>query len=279
MRLTVHATATGFLDAVQDVLMRAEAANNLILGIAGRVANGHSYGQETPYFISVMDDDELVAVAVRTPPHPVIVHCEGDQPQAIELIVDHLGVCDAELPGVNGAVETAALFADLWERKTGVEPRIAMRLRVFELREVTPPVGVSGRMRLAEKRDIPLLADWVEAFREEAVPHDPPSDPRVVVERYMDPGTLVLWDDGGVVSMAGSSRSSERGATISLAFTPPEFRGRGYASACVAGLSQMLLDRGNVFCTLFTDLSNPTSNKIYRRIGYRPVADWNLHRW
>ncbi|BAY85818.1 GCN5-related N-acetyltransferase [Calothrix parasitica NIES-267] len=60
-----------------------------------------------------------------------------------------------------------------------------------------------------------------------------------------------------------------------MVYTPPEYRKKGYASACVAGLSQTLLGEGYKFCFLFTDLSNPTSNKIYQKIGYQPVADWN----
>ena len=28
---------------------------------------------------------------------------------------------------------------------------------------------------------------------------------------------------------------------------------------------------------LYTDLSNPTSNKIYAEVGYRRFADWEEH--
>ena len=73
--------------------------------------------------------------------------------------------------------------------------------------------------------------------------------------------------------MAGSSRGTPNGATISAVYTPPEHRGNGYASACVAALSQWLLDDGKHFCTLYTDLSNPTSNKIYQNVGYHRIAD------
>jgi uncharacterized protein len=38
-------------------------------------------------------------------------------------------------------------------------------------------------------------------------------------------------------------------------------------------VSQGALDAGARFCFLYTDLSNPTSNAIYTRIGYRPVGD------
>ena len=56
----------------------------------------------------------------------------------------------------------------------------------------------------------------------------------------------------------------------------PEHRGRGYASGCVAALSQAMLDRGKRFCALYTDLSNPISNKIYQNVGYRPIVDCSM---
>jgi len=42
----------------------------------------------------------------------------------------------------------------------------------------------------------------------------------------------------------------------------------------VAALSQHLLNTGRAFCTLFTDLANPTSNHIYQEIGYRRLGDF-----
>jgi predicted GNAT family acetyltransferase len=56
-------------------------------------------------------------------------------------------------------------------------------------------------------------------------------------------------------------------------YTPPGRRGRGYATALVAALSAELLAAGRRFCFLYTDLANPTSNRIYQRIGYERVCD------
>jgi predicted GNAT family acetyltransferase len=55
------------------------------------------------------------------------------------------------------------------------------------------------------------------------------------------------------------------------------YRGHGYASALVAALSQAILDSGLQFCTLNTDIANPTSNKIYQAIGYVPVCDLTMY--
>ena len=85
---------------------------------------------------------------------------------------------------------------------------------------------------------------------------------------------MFIWEDGGQpVCIAGFSGPTPHGIRIVSVYTPPELRGRGYASACTAALSQHLLDQGREFCFLFTDLSNPTSNHIYQEIGYRPVGD------
>ncbi|OGO56238.1 MAG: hypothetical protein A2Z32_12645 [Chloroflexi bacterium RBG_16_69_14] len=85
--------------------------------------------------------------------------------------------------------------------------------------------------------------------------------------------TLYLWDDDRVVSMTGVGGPTPNGIRIGPVYTPPAVRGRGYASALVAAVSQAELDAGRRFCFLFTDLANPTSNHIYQAIGYEPVRD------
>lgn len=59
---------------------------------------------------------------------------------------------------------------------------------------------------------------------------------------------------------------------VQVVYMPPEHRAHGYASACVAELSSAAL-AGGARCILYTDLGNPTSNSIYRKIGYRAVAE------
>ena len=74
--------------------------------------------------------------------------------------------------------------------------------------------------------------------------------------------------------MASWQSPTLNGVRVSTVYTPPEFRRRGYAAACVAALSQRLLDSGKRACFLFADRANATSNGIYQRIGYRQVAEF-----
>ena len=73
--------------------------------------------------------------------------------------------------------------------------------------------------------------------------------------------------------MAAWSGKTPNGVRVNLVYTPPSLRSRGYATTCVGALTRRLLEQGNRFCFLFTDLANPTSNSIYQQLGYRPVSD------
>ncbi|MFG1909116.1 GNAT family N-acetyltransferase [Kribbella sp. NPDC048928] len=55
--------------------------------------------------------------------------------------------------------------------------------------------------------------------------------------------------------------------------TPPEHRRRGYGGALTSHVTVRILAEGNYAC-LYTDLANPTANKLYHQAGYRPVADF-----
>jgi predicted GNAT family acetyltransferase len=59
---------------------------------------------------------------------------------------------------------------------------------------------------------------------------------------------------------------------IGPVYTPPEHRGHGFASSVTAAASRDILDAGDIAC-LYTDLANPTSNRIYQALGYRRVLD------
>jgi hypothetical protein len=66
---------------------------------------------------------------------------------------------------------------------------------------------------------------------------------------------------------------------IGPVYTPPGLRRRGYASACVAAVSQAQLDAGRRFCFLFADIANRTSVHVYETIGYAPVSDVAVYRF
>ncbi|MBO0788662.1 MAG: GNAT family N-acetyltransferase, partial [Actinobacteria bacterium] len=88
-------------------------------------------------------------------------------------------------------------------------------------------------------------------------------------------GGLTLWEEEGrPVSLAGLTRQVAGQVRVGPVYTPPEFRRRGFAAAVTAAVSRAALAAGAQEVLLFTDLANPTSNSLYRRLGYRPVSDY-----
>ncbi len=285
MVLKRYRDARDFLAVARQPLELNEAANSLIVGVAGRVAEDPDHYRTTPYLATVTDDRGMVAAAVRTPPFRVIVYSAlGTDPRPLNLILDDLIAFTAEtaadenagsIAGVTGHSDTALAFASAWSERTGRTFKRVMNERIYELRQVNPPTNVPGHLRPARDEELDLLAGWIEGFcRDAGVSTGMSAGPKAVARRYLDGGGVFFWEhEGQPVAMAARSRNSSRGIAVSLVYTPPQLRGRGYASACVAALSQQLLDAGWEFCTLYTDLANPTSNSIYQRIGYRPVCD------
>lgn len=182
-----------------------------------------------------------------------------------------------ELPGVNGPLPAADAFARTWTRLSGQTMKLALNLRLFELRNIIPPKMPSGFFRLALESDLDLLLKWIKEFHHEAIPHDPLSSDEVLLKslkQNIEAQNYFLWEDSGeCVCWVASSRETEREAWIAPVYTPTHFRGKGYASALVAEVSQRILNRGKI-ALLFTDLANPTSNSIYQKVGYRPLSDF-----
>ena len=119
---------------------------------------------------------------------------------------------------------------------------------------------------------------WAGEFGDEVKP-DAPTSLVEPARQALAGGRAHLWEDGQPVSMAICAGRTPNGQRIALVYTPPEDRGRGYAAACVAALSQSLLDGGARFCFLTADLANPTSNRLYERVGYRHVGDYEDFRF
>lgn len=277
MRVTAHAGAGDFLAVAQPALEENEAANNLMLGVCLRLQQHPERIKHPPLLATVGDEAGLILAAMMTPPHKLVLYAaRSDFTEALDALAHHLIASAWTPPGVHAAPDLAEAFAQCWARHVNVSFVRRTRERIYELRQVIPPSPASGALRLATTADAALVTQWARAFTAEALPDETLSleDARELIDIRLTDRTLYVWDDDGqVVSMAGVSRPTRHGITIGLVYTPPAFRKRGYASACVAALSQRMLDAGFAFCTLYTDLSNPTSNRIYQAIGYRLVCD------
>jgi uncharacterized protein len=277
MELTRHQDVEAFLEQADAFLAAREAEHNLILGLSSRLRNTPLMYGEPPYFAVIEDDGQVVAAALRTPPHNLALS-EIDSAEAIEPLVRDVSQVFGTLPGVVGPKGRVEQFVAAWEGETGARGRLEREQRAFRADSVEPPGGVAGHVRPYESDDFELAVRWMDEFVTEALSGpEPETSAEFVVRREADPdGGLVVWENAEPVCMAGFGGRTPNGIRIGPVYTPPEQRRRGYGSALTAALTQQLLDGGRRFCFLFTDLANPTSNSIYQRIGYRPVTDVDL---
>jgi predicted GNAT family acetyltransferase len=273
LRLRTYASAAEFLTVTEPSLRREEAINNVIYGIALAQA-AHPDRITTPPFLATVHAGSVLAyAALMTPPWRLLLYAETPAPP-FALLIEQLRHGGWSVPGVTARSPLAEQFAAAWGAATGAQCTIDVRMRVFELRTVIWPPLPRGHLRLATVDDLKLVHRWYCEFSKEAV-HNDPLPTMEGMRRVVEDRSVYLWEDGEPVSLAARGRRLPHGASVGPVYTPPEKRGRGYASACVAALSQAILDAGAHYCTLFTDLANPTSNHIYQRIGYRALCDFD----
>ncbi|MFI5262216.1 MAG: GNAT family N-acetyltransferase [Candidatus Limnocylindrales bacterium] len=287
LRLARVAHADDLLALAGDFLAAREAEHNLPLGILGGLrSSAPGTVGEAPYLAAVLRHDTVVAVALRTPPWNLVLS-EIDDRAALPLIARDVAIDlaergpDASIRGVLGPAVEAEAFARSWVRRSRQRRRLARTERIFRLDRVRPPRPATGTWRLATSADRSLLVAWLTAFNDEALEGDEPVDMAVMADRMLAGGgrAAYLWEDTGPVSLTAVGGRTPHGARVGPVYTPPEYRGRGYASSLVAAVSQAQLDAGCRSLFLFTDLANPTSNHIYQAIGYQPVrdvADWRF---
>jgi predicted GNAT family acetyltransferase len=150
-------------------------------------------------------------------------------------------------------------------------------MRLYELLELGEVPRTEGQLRQAGPSDRSLMIQWTRAFQNEI--GESANDTELRVDRGLTAGQLWVWDqDGETTSMAVSRELVKGVVRLSGVYTPPEKRKHGYAAACVYALSKHLR-AGDHRCILYTDLGNPTSNSIYRRIGYKAVAEALRYRF
>jgi len=259
-----------FLAAASPLLLADEARHNLILGLAGTLRDHPSHYPEYGLWLAE-DGSDVAGAALRTAPHNLVLARPRDD-SALEALAAGI---DDELPGVVAGQPEVATFATAWARRTGAATRTHRAQGVFALERVEQPAAPLGRLRDAGAADRPLLLDWWRAFAEEAIGESPDDDSVAeAVDRRLEAedAGVSFWEDDHPVSVASFGNPTPNGIRIGPVYTPPEHRRRGYASALVAELSERLLAQRR-FCFLFTDLANPTANRIYEQIGYRRVCE------
>ena len=281
MKFNQYKEIQNFYQDTYDVLMRHEAQNliplgNIILGNEGK--DKTDWRDPANWFMATVTSGAgVILTAVMTPPHNITLY-ETDNlvnDEALASLIKGIMETDYEIPGVMTEKVLAQRFAKAWSEARGAKHRVHKDMRIYELLKVNPDIPAIGTLRLVRESDMSFLPYWREGFNSDCFGDTPsvkadPESYRYLIENKM---LYVLEDNGMAVSMALMNRAMNTVCGVGGVYTPPYFRGKGYASSCVAGVSRLILERGFTKCVLYTDLANPTSNSIYQKIGYKPICD------
>ena len=253
------------LPAVVDPVLHTIIMSN----VAERAAGTYRSEADLGYYVSVHDDTgEVIGAAMRTPNRPVYLGALHES--LADVVADAYLDVLPELGGVAGDRPAATAFAKRWSTARSTAATESKGTRLHKLGSVTRLEATGGTPRLMTADEVQLAAEWVAVdFRDELGGVDVEW-----AERHLENGTLWFWEvDGTPVSMVGHHLPLFGVCRVGPVYTPVEFRRNGYAGALTSQVSAEILANGNQAC-LYTDLANPTSNKIYFEIGYRPVADF-----
>lgn len=259
------------LAEAEEFLAAKPVHHNLILTLLHNRVAHHEPGR---YWIA-MDDGQVVGVVFQSPfSFPATL--TPMQPDVTVAMAETISDAGIDLRGVSGEAATTALFAGQWTERHKSAAVPIQGQRIYEMIDRQKIATVSWRFRQADMDDRDLVITWMRDFGMGSGEIE--RDPTPIVDRRLPAGRFWLWEDGEPVSMAARSKPVANVVRVQAVYTPPERRNHGYASACVGALSQQILNDG-LRSILYTDLGNPTSNAIYRRIGYRAVAEGLRYRF
>ncbi|MFD9968412.1 GNAT family N-acetyltransferase [Streptomyces sp. NPDC059011] len=243
-----------------------------------RTRGAAAYGGRAPVFGLLERAGEVLAVLYRVPPR-LGLGLTSLTPEQADGLAAHLAALGHSLPSVSADLGTAAAFAGAWQRHTGATPTPRVRLRLHRLGTLTPPEPFpAGRSRLVGEDDHRQLIRWCGEFAADvgevvSVDADSWAGTRFADKSY------TFWEtpDGTPVSMAGANPMVAGMIQVDPVYTPAHLRGRGYAGAVTAEVSRAARAAGAEEVVLFTNAANPTSNALYQRLGYVPIADWSAY--
>jgi GNAT superfamily N-acetyltransferase len=268
MEVRVTSDPQAFEQTVFPFLQEDPVLHTIIMSNVHERAIGTARAESEPsYFVSVHDPD-VVGVAMRTPGRGV--YLGALQEDLAEPIADAYADVLSELPGVAGDRPAARRFAQRWVERRGGNLTETRGTRLHKLIDLMPLSADGGTPRPMNADEVDLVAAWgKDGFAEELS-----TGHHEWAAGHLAEGTMWMWDvDGQAVSMVGYHLPLFGVCRVGPVYTPPEHRRHGYAGALTSHVSALILADGNQAC-LYTDLANPTSNKIYHQAGYRPVADF-----
>lgn len=280
MRVHRCGGAAEFLSATLEYRGREPLRTNVLGSVATTTAAGAVPLVETYWWVVLDGDGRVVGAAMRT--EPFALSLGPMPPEAAATLAATVAALDPEIPAVMGTERDVASFLAAFgaagARSADGAPASGQRQILYEATGVRV-APVDGALCVATSSELDHAVAWYQAFTEEVdgVRMTTSEAERAQLATTIRTGRLRWWRvDGEIVSMAAHAAPVETPSgvvtRVGPVYTPARSRGRGYAGVLTGRLTELLLARGSAVM-LFADAANPTSNGVYRRLGYVAVDE------
>ena len=274
MSWSLSSDAENFALQMRPILYARESLHCLAWAAIKRAKIGPSTSSQYRFLITD-ESDRAAAYAIVNQRNGNLILSEMEECAAYDL-ASFLDLHQITVCAIEGPREAVQAFTDSWTARPGRHGAHQMDQGLYELVTVKLPETDGGRLvRVTQaQRDTlyHLAAGFCGSFPSQSLTTEQLTRR---VDRFLVEEHAYLWQtrDQVFVSMAAVVRESPNTSSISWVYTPPAYRRRGYAARIVASLSSAQLSVGKRACNLHTDLANPTSNRVYQRIGYQLIAE------
>jgi uncharacterized protein len=269
LKISRFIDASMMLSKVESFLLNEEHLNNLMLGLLYRLRDTKNRFNDL-YLVIENDDEQLIMLISGL---YLILYANTLKIDIYENAVIYLEENKIDYPGIIGPNDICDIFNRAYQKVTKKPLAVEMSQRIYVCSKTNPIDDEIGKIQLANPKDQDLLIPWMVDFlvttNEDASLE---ASQKRLSELIKNEQLYLLVVDDQVVSMAATTRPFRKTISIGYVYTPIGLRNRGFATKMVKSLTDLALEKYD-FCSLYTDLANPTSNSIYQKIGYQPIGD------
>eukprot|EP01080_Neovahlkampfia_damariscottae_P002174 gene2174-2038_t len=263
-----------------------EAENNLIIALFRNLGTRY----KTFYIFLIKNQEEFSSIYLMTPPHNLILYYKKEDKQEKEkkynLLIDYLFENKIQIPGVLGSNEDVELFQMIYNNKKKINYEVLMNEGIYQLLKQDLKIHENEKetLKISVCSNIEEIFELCISFVNEANPFDKRTKEEIYVDmkRQVDSGGFFKLENenGDIVSICLANGKTINGLRVQLVFTEKKYRKNGYASVLVSKVCEKYFEESDLkFMFLFTDLSNPTANKIYQQIGFKMVTTFLMAKF
>jgi predicted GNAT family acetyltransferase len=255
-----------YFDKVFSLLRHEERHNSWILGILER-------DQAKVDRMALVERDGIVVAAFFFSGYSWIFPRECKP--FVKEICDFLSEKQENLTKLNGEISLLQEIAKEWiTLNPNQTPKYSMNAHLYAVDQqqfIVPGNIPEGSARSMKEEDLHIIADWRMKFVQEVTPNEINYENALSMAKdLLKNGFTFIWEKDGIpVATTTLARPSLNGFSINFVYTDLNFRKQGFARAIVAHATRKSFEFGKEFCTLFADIDNSVTNRMYQKLGYQ----------